>query len=97
MSLGGLVDVFGLGEAGQLVLVARQAAEEDGAAEAEEGGAPAEAVGPAVVVVALEDQLVEFDGVDDESDDLENHCGERRQWFKGDVSLLWCLVFIATN
>lgn len=68
--LGRGVDVFGLGQAGQLVLVARQAAEEDGAADAEDGGAPAEAVGPGVVIVALEDQLVELDGVDDEGDDL---------------------------
>lgn len=76
-SLGRGVDVFGLGQASQLVLVARQAAEEDGAADAEDGGAPAEAVGPGVVIVALEDQLVELDGVDDEGDDLEDHCGEK--------------------
>lgn len=68
--LGRGVDVFGLGQAGQLVLVARQAAEEDGAADAEDGGTPAEAVRPGVVIVALEDQLVELDGVDDEGDDL---------------------------
>lgn len=77
-SLGRGVDVFGLGEAGQLVLVARQAAEEDGAADAEDGGAPAEAVGPGVVVVAVEDQLVELDGVDDEGDDLEDHWGQKK-------------------
>lgn len=75
--LGRGVDVFGLGQAGQLVLVARQAAEEDGAADAEDGGPPAEAVRPGVVVVALEDQLVELDGVDDEGDDLQDHCGEK--------------------
>lgn len=75
--LGRGVDVFGLGEAGQLVLVARQAAEEDGTADAEDGGTPAEAVRPGVVIMALEDQLVELDGVDDEGDDLEDHCGEK--------------------
>lgn len=82
LSLSGGVDVFGLGQAGQLILVAGQAAEEDGTADAEDGGAPAEAVGPGVVVVALEDQLVEFDGVDDQRDDLENHCRgrERERW-----------------
>lgn len=73
-SLIGRVDVFGLGHAGQLVLVAWQAAEEDGAADAQDGGAPAEAVRPGVVVVALEDQLVELDGVDDQRDDLQHHC-----------------------
>lgn len=75
--LGRGVDVFGLGQAGQLVLVARQAAEEDGAADAQDGGTPAEAVRPGVVIVALEDQLVELDGVDDEGDDLKDHCGEK--------------------
>lgn len=68
------IEVFGLGQAAQLILVAGQAAEEDGAADAEDGGPPAEAVGPGVVVVALEELLVEFDGVDDEGDDLEHHC-----------------------
>lgn len=71
----GGVDVLGLGHASQLVLVARQAAEEDGAADAQDGGAPAEAVRPGVVVVALEDQLVELDRVDDQRDDLQHHCG----------------------
>lgn len=79
--LGRGVDVFGLGEAGQLVLVARQAAEEDGAADAEDGGAPAEAVRPGVVIVALVDQLVELHGVNDEGDDLEDHCGEEKSTF----------------
>ena len=74
LSLSGGVEVFGLGQAGQLILVARQTAEEDGAADAEDRCSPAEAVGPGVVVVALEDQLVEFAGVDDQSDDLENNC-----------------------
>lgn len=86
--LGGLlvggVDVLGLGHAGQLVLVARQAAEEDGAADAQDGGAPAEAVRPGVVVVALEDQLVELDGVDDQRDDLQHHCGVREGGREGE-------------
>lgn len=73
------IDVFGLGQAGQLILIARQAAEEDGTADAEDGGAPAEAVRPGVVIVTLEDQLVEFDRVDDQSDDLEDHCRERER------------------
>lgn len=83
LSLSRGIDVFGLGQAGQLILVAWQAAEEDGTANAEDGGAPAEAIGPGVVIVALEDQLVEFDGVDDQSDDLEDHCRERERGEKG--------------
>lgn len=78
-SLSGGVDVFGLGQAGQLVLVAGQAAEEDGAADAEDGGAPAEAVSPGVVIVTLEDLLVELDWVDDQGDDLDDHCRGRRR------------------
>ncbi|TNN64340.1 hypothetical protein EYF80_025470 [Liparis tanakae] len=76
--------------AGQLILVARQAAEEDGAADAEDGGSPAEAVGPGVVVVALEELLVEFDRVDDESDDLDDHCRATKRgvsWLL--MSLTW--------
>lgn len=65
-----LVDVFGLGYAGYVVLVLWQAAEDDGAAEAEDGGAPAESVSPGVVVVALKDQLTELGWIDDQSDDL---------------------------
>ncbi len=79
LSLSRGIDVFGLGQAGQLILIAWQAAEEDGTADAEDGGTPAEAVGPGVVIVALEDQLVEFDRVDDQSDDLENHCRQRER------------------
>lgn len=79
LSLSRGIDVFGLGQAAQLILIAGQAAEEDGTANGEDGGAPAKAVGPGVVIVALEDQLVEFDGVDDQSDDLENHCRERER------------------
>lgn len=77
LSLSWGIDVFGLGQASQLILVAWQAAEEDGTADAEDGGAPAEAVGPGVVIVTLKDQLVELDRVDDEGDDLKNHCRER--------------------
>lgn len=83
LSLSRGIDVFGLGQAGQLILVAWQAAEEDGAADGEDGGAPAEAVGPGVGVVALEYQVVEFDGVEDQSDGLENHCRERERGEKG--------------
>lgn len=67
------VDVFDLGIATQFILIARQTAEEDAAAEADDGGAPAKPVGPGVEILALEDQLVEHDGVDDQSNDLENH------------------------
>lgn len=77
LSLSRRVDVFLLGQAGQLILIAWQAAEENGTPNAEDGGAPTEAVGPCVVIVTLEDLLVELDGVDDQSDDLENHCRER--------------------
>ena len=72
------IDVFGLGEARELILVARQAAEEDPTADAEDGGPPAEAVGPGVVVAALEDQVIEPDWVDDEGDELNDHCGEKQ-------------------
>lgn len=64
------IDVFGLGQAGQLILVARKAAEKDGTADAEDGGAPAEAVRPGVVIVTLKDQLVELDRIDDEGNEL---------------------------
>ena len=73
------IDVFGLGQASELILVAWQAAEEDGTANAEDGGAPAKAIRPGIVVVALEDQLIEFDGVDNQGNDLENHCSERKR------------------
>lgn len=76
LSLSRGIDVFGLGNAAQLILILWEAAEEDGAADAEDGGAPAKAVGPGVVIVALKDQLVELDGVEDQRDDLENHCRE---------------------
>lgn len=87
------VDVFGLGDPGQLVLVARQAAEENTAADAQDGGAPAEAVGPGVVIVTLEDQLVELDRVDDESDDLNNHCRETPKTRCSGNWRLWSITF----
>lgn len=67
------IEVFGLPNAGQLILIIWEAAEEDSAADAEDGGTPAKAIGPGVIIVALKDQLVELDGVDDQSDDLEDH------------------------
>lgn len=80
--LSGGIEVFHFLQACELVLVARQAAEEDGTPDAKDGGAPAESVGPGVVIVTLEDHLVEFAWVDDQSDDLENHCREkeRERW-----------------
>lgn len=101
LSLSGGVEVFGLGQAGQLILVARQTAEEDGAADAEDGCSPAEAIGPGVVIVALKDQLVEFAGVDDQSNDLENNCRERERrkrvlyFSKADFSGI-CTIFLTT-
>lgn len=77
LSLLTLVNVFDLFVAVQLGLVLGQTAEQDGAAQAEDGGAPAKTVGPSVVVLALENALVEVDGVDDQSDDLEYHCGKK--------------------
>lgn len=79
MSLGRSVEVFGLCYSTQFVFISWQAAEEDGAAEGEDGGAPAEPVGPGVVVLALEDPLVELDGVDDQSDGLDDHCRDRQR------------------
>lgn len=72
------IDVFGLGEACELVLVARQAAEEDPTADGEDGGPPAEAIGPGVVIVALEDQVIELDWVDDEGNELNDHSDEEQ-------------------
>ena len=65
MSLSGGIDVFGLGQTSKFILVAWQAAEEDSTADAEDGGAPAKAVSPGVVIVTLEDLFVELDRVDD--------------------------------
>lgn len=69
-----------------MILVTCQAAEEEGAADAEDGGTPAEAVGPGEEIFPLEDLLLELDGVDDESDDLDDHCGERQR------SNVWMLI-----
>lgn len=77
LSLSRRIDVFNLGLVSQLILITWQAAEQEGTADGEDGCAPAKAVGPGVVIVALEDHFVEFDRVDDQSDDLENHCRER--------------------
>jgi len=76
-SSGSAVEVFDLRVANQFVLVIWQTAEEHGAADAEDGGAPAKPVGPGVVILALDDQVIELDGVNDQSYDLDNHCGER--------------------
>lgn len=77
VSLGRGVDVFGLGQACELILVARQAAEENATADGHNGGAPAKPIRPGVVIVTLEDKVIELDGVDDESDELEdNYTGQ---------------------
>lgn len=83
LSLSRGIDVFGLGQAGQLILVAWQAAEEDGTADAQDGGAPAEAIGPGVVIVAFKDLVLEFDGVDDQSNDLKNHNKDQQCSYEG--------------
>lgn len=67
------VQVLGFCQTGQLVLVAREAAEEDGTAQGQESGPPAKPIGPAEEVVTLEDQLLELHWVNDESDDLNDH------------------------
>lgn len=90
LSLSRRVDVFLLGQAGQLILIAWQAAEENGTPNAEDGGAPTEAVGPGVVIVTLEDLLVELDGVDDQSDDLENHNNNQQYSYEGQESDVQC-------
>lgn len=73
------VDVFGLGQPGKLIFVARKAAEKDAASQHQDGSAPAEAVRPRVVVITFIDLLVELDWVDDQSDYLHNYCKERQQ------------------
>lgn len=67
------VDVFGLGHAGKLIFVARKTAEEDPAAQHQDGRPPAKTVRPCVVVIPFIDQLVELDGVDDQSDYLDDY------------------------
>ena len=69
------VDVLGLGHACELVLIAWQAAEENATTDGQDGGAPRKAVGPGKVIVTFEDQVVELDWIDDEGDDLDDHCG----------------------
>lgn len=76
-SLRRAIDVFDLSIALQIILISRKAAEEDGAADGDDGGAPAEPVGPGVVIVAFEDYFVKFDRVDDQSDDLDDDCRRR--------------------
>lgn len=73
------VDVFGLGQPRKLIFVLRKAAEEDAAAQHQDGCAPAEAVRPRVVVITFVDQLIELDRVDDQSDYLQDYCNERKQ------------------
>lgn len=78
--LGGRVDIFCLGQAAQLVLVARQAAEEDAATHGQDGGAPAKAVCPGVVIVTLKDEhFVKLDRIDDEGDDLQDDCWVKKR------------------
>lgn len=63
---------------GVLVYVRRQA-EEDAAAQHEDGGAPAEAVAPVKLVVGLQHRPVdELDGVEDQSAGLQHHCHQNR-------------------
>ncbi len=68
------VEVFDLAKAGKLIFIVRKNAEEDPAAQHQDGGPPAEAVRPRVVVIPFIDQLVELDGVDDQSDYLHDYC-----------------------
>lgn len=81
------IEVFDLCLAAEFILISQQAAEEDGAADRNDGGAPAKSVGPGVVIVTLKDQLIEFDWVDDQSDDLDNRCRERQ------TNKAWCTVW----
>lgn len=67
------VEILGFCQTGQLVLVAREAAEEDGTAQGQQSRPPAKTIGPAEEVVTLEDQVLELDWVYDESDDLNDH------------------------
>lgn len=80
------IEVFDLCLAAEFILISWQAAEEDGAADRDDGGAPAKSVGPGVVIVTLKDQLIEFDWVDDQSNDLDNRCRERQ------TNKAWCTV-----
>lgn len=76
-SSGGRVEVAWLGVAQEVVLVVGEAAEEEGAADQDDGGRPAEAVGPVVDVgdgrVGVKAEgLGVLHGVDDQGDDLEH-------------------------
>lgn len=73
LSLLGRIDVFDLCGATEFILIIWQAAEDDGTADADDGGTPGKSIGPGVVIGTLKDKLIEFDWVDDESNDLENH------------------------
>lgn len=67
------VDVFRLGHAGKLIFVAWKTAEEDTAAQHQDGRTPAKAVRPRVVIITFVDQLIELDRVDDQSDYLDDY------------------------
>lgn len=54
-----------------MVFIAGQAAEQDGAADYNDGGSPAKTICPSVVIVAFEDLFVEFHWINDQSNDLE--------------------------
>lgn len=90
LSLSRRIDVFNLGLVSQLILITWQAAEQEGTADGEDGCAPAKAVGPGVVIVALEDHFVEFDRVDDQSDDLENHNNDQQYSYDGQEGNVEC-------
>lgn len=80
----GFVKVFDLLISGYVLYVFCQTAEDEAAAQADDGGAPPKPVGPGVKILALEDLVVEIDGVDDQSDDLEDRCRDRWTSFTKD-------------
>lgn len=72
-----LVNVVGLGQTVQFLLVLGQTAEEDAAADHQDGGAPRKPVGPAVLVSSALDQDVgELDWVDNQRHELEQDSNE---------------------
>lgn len=73
MSLLGGIDVFNLLISAYSFHARSQTAQDETAAQADDGGTPPEPVGPGVVITPLEDLLVEIDGVDDQADELEDH------------------------
>lgn len=78
---------------GVLVYVRRQA-EEDAAAQHEDGGAPAEAVAPVKLVVGLQHRPVdELDGVEDQSAGLQHHCHQNRDRQKFLIQKEGCFLF----